>query len=96
MTKRAFDTKSYTVTTAAVATLADFGFDDDHVAKATGAIISTTANTLMITWSTVDPTASLGHPATANEWAEVCGDDTPRIRLIAVGGNAPTSITLER
>ena len=94
--KRALATKAYTVTTLAVATLSDFGFSADNINEATRVVASTTANALMITWDGTDPTSALGHPIATNEWGNVDGPDATSVKLIATGGNAPTTITLER
>ena len=94
--KRALATKAYTVTTGAVVSLTDFGFSVDDINTATRAVISATANALMITWDGTDPTSALGHPVVANEWGNVDGPDATSVKLIATGGNAPATITLER
>jgi len=96
ITKRVLDTKGYTVTTGAVVTLTDFGFDTGTAEAATALVVSTTANLLMLTIDGTDPTSTLGHPVSANEWGAIDTLDSQAIKLIAVGGNAPTTITLLR
>lgn len=96
--RRALDTKTAAVTTAAVSSLSDFGFSAQDLQAARRATISTVTNNLMVTWSGVDPTSTLGHPVVASaDWAVVEGvSDVVRVKLLALTGSATVTVTLEK
>jgi hypothetical protein len=63
--RKAIAIKSAAVGTSAVVDVDDFGFDDDDLAAASGAIVTAATNNVMATWAGVDPTSTLGHRVVA-------------------------------
>ena len=100
---RASETKTATVTTGTVATMADFGFTAGELALANAAWISCITNNVNITWSGEDPTSSLGHPVikaaslTSNATPLIEGkENVANIKLIGLGGSSGVTITIGR
>ncbi len=95
-------TKSATVTTGTVSTMSDFSFDSADLTRARRAIVSTITNDLMITWSAVDPTSTLGHGIAAAAAGRaptslrLRGVSIVDLRFLALSGSATVTITLER
>lgn len=99
----ASETKTAVVTSVAVTDMSDFSFTEGELAVATRAWISGITNSVNVTWSGADPTASLGHPViktatlTSNEPFLVDGKhNVANIKLIGLGGSATVTITIER
>lgn len=97
-TSKSINTKSETVSSTVInITDSGWGWSANDLAQANRAVISSRSAGVMITWHGVDPTAELGHPVMANEWASV--EHNANILLIRLlreaGDDAEVTITLE-
>ncbi|MCC7423782.1 MAG: hypothetical protein IT428_26250 [Planctomycetaceae bacterium] len=96
---RGFQTKAATVSNAAKAVShADFAFTADELAQAVSAVITSRTAGVMVTWSGVDPTASLGHLVATNGTLRV--DGTLNIQALKfireAAADATVTVTLEK
>lgn len=89
-------TKSVSVTAATVVDFDDFGFSAQQKSDMNAMVISAVTNTIMVTWSGVDPTATLGHALAVNQILVLNGPHIANIKMIGQSGTATATITLER
>lgn len=98
-TGKSYATKSMTIANAVISIAnTNWGWASTDLARANRAVISARTAGVMITWSGVDPTTSLGHPIQTNEWAAIEHQgDIAQIKLIREGStSAVVTITLEK
>lgn len=95
---RGFATKSATIGTVAKTAAADFSFSADDLAQAVSAVITSRTAGVMVTWSGVVPTASLGHLVATNGTLRVDGTlNVQALQLIReAAADATVTITLEK
>jgi len=96
---RGYQTKSASVTNAVKAVShADFGFTSDELAQAASAVISARTAGVMVTWSGVDPTTTLGHLVAQNGTLRIDGTASIQaFKFIREAGNdATVTVTLEK
>ena len=95
----AYQTKSATVTNAVKPiSHADFGFTAGELAAADRAYVSARTAGIMISWSTVDPSATVGHLIAQNAILEVQGNvNVQNLEFFReAGADATVTITLEK
>jgi hypothetical protein len=96
--RKALETKSHTISTTVInITDSTWGWTARLLLVAKRAVISARTGGVMITWSGVDPTTTLGHPIIANGWAAVeLGGDIQRLRFVREAGtDSVVTVTLE-
>jgi hypothetical protein len=90
------ETKTATVTNAAVVALAGFSFTAPHATNARRATITNGAVAVRFTWSGTDPTATLGHYLAANEsWVVDGQSNVGNLKLLSTAGDSIVTVTLE-
>lgn len=96
---RGYQTKAATVgSTAKAISHADFAFSNDELAQAARAVITARTAGVMVTWSGITPSASLGHLIATNGTLTIEGNASIQaLKLIREAGSDSTvTITLEK
>jgi hypothetical protein len=89
-------TLSYNVTTGAVVSIDDFGFDQEDLDRCNAAVLSCHTNNSAVTFTGEDPTANLGHRLVAgNKWQTITRRaNVQRLKFLGVSGNSRVTVTL--